>query len=233
MQRLFEAPSGNYRTEQKYYLSLAEAAALRGRLETVMRRDPHSDAQRRYLITSVYFDTPGNRSYLGSLAGVEKRKKLRIRAYNHQDDYISLEYKEKDGNLSRKRQLRITPEDCRALLGGDPAPLLRYESDLAHSFYYDMRTNLYRPKTLVEYTRETYIHPLCNVRVTLDTNLCGSAVSLDLFSPRGLTPILARDVVLLEVKYCHFLPSFIADLLPRDCMPAVSNCKFARARAIQ
>jgi hypothetical protein len=232
VQRLTEPDFTDYRVEHKYYISLSEAAALGERLDAVMKRDPHSDAGRGYLISSVYFDTPDGRSYLGSMLGAEKRKKIRLRAYNHKDDYICLEYKEKSGSLSRKRQLRVTRADADALLASDPTPLLSYEGEVAQQFYYDMHTNLYRPTTLVEYHRRVFLCPISDVRITFDTNLRGSNSAFDLFHPMPLRPILAPDVVLLEVKYNHFLPAFIAALLPRDCMPATSNSKFARARAL-
>lgn len=229
-----------HRMEHKFYISLSEAASLRARLSQVMQKDPHSDPCGRYLITSIYFDTPDGHSLLGSQAGLEKRKKIRIRAYNHSTSYIKIEYKEKNGKLSRKRGMRITLEECNRILGGDPSPLLSHvtegdtapsgKSALALQLYHDLSVNGYRPSTVVEYTREIFIHPISRVRITLDTHICGYHATEELFTHHALLSTMAEDLVLLEVKYSHFLPAFIAALLPRNCMTSIANSKFLRAR---
>lgn len=226
------AETPGYRIEQKYFLSPGEAAALRARLDPILGRDPHSDARRHYTIASLYFDDREEHSLVGSLLGVNARKKYRIRAYNGSDDFISVECKRKDGRISRKTSFAITRADYDRLVAGDPTPLLGYENELARQLYCDIRTAGYRPRSLVVYERETFIHPIERVRVTLDTDLRGSDTARDLFVHPPLRPLLPRDVVLLEVKYNRFLPEFVADLLPRDCMPATANCKYVRSRTL-
>lgn len=220
------------RTEQKYFLSLREAAALRARLDPILHRDPHTDARRHYSVMSLYMDDRDDHALLGSLLGLSARKKYRIRAYNGSDDYISLERKCKVGRLSRKEAFPITRADYDRLLAGDPTPLAAYDRDLARQLYVDMRVAGYRPRSVVLYEREIFTHPISRVRITLDTELRGVAAARDLFRPMAAVPLLPREVALLEVKYDRFLPAFIAELLPRDCMPATANCKYVRSRTI-
>ena len=224
------AETPGYRIEQKFFLSPREAAALRARLYPILGRDPHSDARRHYTIASLYLDDREEHSLVGSLLGVSARKKYRIRAYNGSDDFISVECKRREGRVSRKTSFAITRADYDRVIAGDPTPLLAYPCDLAKQLYCDIRTEGYCPRSLVVYERETFIHPIERVRITLDTDLRGSDTVCDLFSPPPLPPLLPRDVILLEVKYNRFLPAFIADLLPRDCMPVTANCKYVRSR---
>lgn len=224
------AETPGYRIEQKFFLSPAEAAALRGRLDPILGRDPHSDARRHYTIASLYLDDREDHSLIGSLLGVGARKKYRIRAYNGSDDFISVECKHKEGRVSCKTAFAVTRADYDRLISGDPSPLLTYPCDLAKQLYCDIRTAGYRPRSLVVYERETFIHPIERVRITLDTDLRGSDTARDLFTHPPLRYLIPRDVVLLEVKYNRFLPEFIADLLPRHCMPATANCKYVRSR---
>ena len=233
-----ETAFDNHRIEHKFYISLAEAAALRARLAPILQTDPNSDEKGRYLITSIYFDTPAQRSLHSSEAGVGLRKKIRIRAYNHSATYIRIEYKERHGRLSRKRGFRVTEEDCHRILGGDPTPLLSYAEDadqskreVALQLYHDIAVEGYRPASFVEYEREIYTHPISRVRITLDTQIRGGANRGELFPSSPLPSIFPQDMVLLEVKYSHFLPAFIAALLPVDCTPAVANSKFLRSHA--
>jgi hypothetical protein len=231
----------NHRIEHKFYISWAEAMALRERLSPILQKDPHSDARGRYLITSIYFDTPLHRSLRGAEAGLEKRKKIRIRTYNHDPSYIRIEYKERHGRLSRKRGLRITEEECRSILAGDPTPLLAHVEDTLHptgksetalGLYHDLAHEGYRPSTFVEYEREIYTHPISRVRITLDTHMQGGAANGEIFPTAPLQSIFPEDMVLLEVKYSHFLPAFIGDLLPVNVTNAITNSKFLRASAL-
>lgn len=224
--------TAGFRTEQKYFLSLQEAAALRARLDPVLRRDPHTDERRHYSVMSLYMDDRDDHALLGSLLGVSARKKYRIRAYNGSDAYISLERKCKVGRLSRKDSFPITRADYDRLLAGDPTPLAAYDRDPAKQLYVDMRVAGYRPRSVVLYEREVFTHPIARVRITLDTDLRGVASARDLFRPMTAFQLLPREVALLEVKYDRFLPAFIAELLPRDCMPATANCKYVRSRTI-
>ena len=107
------------------------------------------------------------------------------------------------------------------------------KSALALQLYHDLSVNGYRPSTVVEYTREIFIHPISRVRITLDTHICGYHATKELFTHHALLSTMAEDLVLLEVKYSHFLPAFIATLLPRNCMTSIANSKFLRARTLE
>jgi len=77
-----------------------------------------------------------------------------------------------------------------------------------------MRTRLLRPRVLVDYEREAYLHPAEDTRITFDLNLRSALSSHDLFDPD--TPAvcpLDRDTQILEVKYDNCLPDYVAGLL--------------------
>lgn len=230
MDRIFEDRSSGYRHESKYFISQSEAAKLRLRLDGVMKRDPHSDENRRYVISSVYFDDAEDHSLAASDAGLPYRKKYRIRAYNYDDSFISLEKKEKRLDLSRKTQLRISKEDYREIMLGRPETLKKYPGALAKEFYYDVKFAGYRSKTIVEYKREVYTYPISDVRITLDTDIRGAVCGCDMFERPALAPVYPAFAMLLEVKYNHILPEFIASLLPRDVMSRTANCKYVLGR---
>lgn len=88
-----------YRQEIKRLLSPAQRLLLERRIRAVMPRDIHSGDDGSYAIRSIYFDTVTDRAYTEKEAGISDREKIRIRFYNHQDDLIKLERKEKRGNL--------------------------------------------------------------------------------------------------------------------------------------
>ena len=85
--------TGKYRHELKYSISLADRLALAQRLRPLMQRDPHTDETGRYTIRSVYFDNYKDKALREKLSGVQTREKFRIRYYNEDLSFITLEKK--------------------------------------------------------------------------------------------------------------------------------------------
>ena len=85
--------TGKYRHELKYSISLADRLALAQRLRPLMQRDPHTDETGRYTIRSVYFDNYKDKALREKRNGVQTREKFRIRYYNEDLSFITLEKK--------------------------------------------------------------------------------------------------------------------------------------------
>ena len=94
--------TGSYRHELKYQINPADHHALRQRLRTVMKCDPHTGADGFYTIRSVYFDNYKNKALREKVYGVQKREKFRVRHYNDDFSYITLEKKIKHNDLCMK-----------------------------------------------------------------------------------------------------------------------------------
>ena len=224
MDHLMEDTSADYRHEQKYYITLTQATDLTARLSQVLPFDRYSMAGGKYLISSVYFDTLEDRSLEGTAAGLLKRKKYRIRAYNRSDSFICLEKKTKRGSLGKKESVRINRQIYDDIMYKRGESLLTLDSDLAKEFYHMINVEGYRPRTVVEYTRRAFVSDISNVRITLDTNIKGSGSGVDMFLDSGsLVYTVPPCWVVLEVKYDHFLPDYIKALLP-DASVMQSSC---------
>lgn len=201
------------RHELKYYINPAEIEALRMRLFPVMELDTHC-RRGPYAIRSLYFDDAYDSAYHDKVDGVMNRDKYRIRIYNNSDSVIFLERKRKAGDLIQKSSVRITRRLAERLIEGDPRGLQTSQNELLKDMFVQMRTKLLRPRVIVDYMREAFVHPVEDVRVTLDMQLKTGVNSVDIFNPRILTvPPLDRDVEILEVKYNRCLPGHINGLL--------------------
>ena len=84
---------GNYRHEKKYPISQGDYLALRQRLRPVMQPDPHAGAEGVYSIQSVYFDNYRDKALREKIDGVQQREKFRIRYYNGDLSFVTLEKK--------------------------------------------------------------------------------------------------------------------------------------------
>jgi len=110
-----------FREEKKYLISLPEALQACHRLAQVMHEDPHNGIS-GYPVRSLYFDTLDDRDFREKAAGVELRRKLRLRCYDPAADFAMLEMKQKQGASQLKRSLRVTREDAQALTRRAHAP---------------------------------------------------------------------------------------------------------------
>ena len=84
-----------YRHELKYRIPMSEYLAMRSRLKAVMDADPHAGEDGRYLIRSIYFDNSDDKALLEKINGILGREKFRIRYYNDDVSFITLEKKMK------------------------------------------------------------------------------------------------------------------------------------------
>ena len=71
-----------------------------------------------------------------------------------------------------------------------------------------------RPAVIVDYTREAYVFPVENVRITFDKNIRTGYRSFDIFD-RELPTYPAADEydMVLEVKFNEYLPTFVRSLI--------------------
>ena len=231
MDHLMEDTSTDYRHELKFFIGHDEAAALTDRLVKVMQFDKYSREGGKYLISSVYFDTPYDRSLDAVTNGLLMRKKYRIRSYNHEDSFISLERKSKRGSLCRKESVRIDRETYDDIMYAGGEKLKEIDAPLAQEFYNMLRFEGYIPKTVVEYTRRAFVSPISNVRITLDSFIKGSSCGVDMFyDAQSLVYTVPPCYVVLEVKYDHFLPDHIRNLLPNAASMQTSVSKYVYGR---
>jgi hypothetical protein len=219
------------RHELKYEIDSLEYRVLQKKLITVLKPDPYMQPNSKYNVRSLYFDDCHDTALLEKEAGIFKRKKYRIRIYNHSDAYIKFERKTKIGQYMLKESSRITREVADRLIALDFDFLVNTEDKLLRDFYLETRGNLMRPVVIVEYEREAYIHPIGKVRVTFDTALRTALGCHEFFSDKICTmPTFQQKDMILEVKYNEVLPRYICGLFPDTIKPKLAIGKFVICR---
>lgn len=204
-----------YRHELKYDISYTDYLAMRERLKMIMTRDKHASEDGLYHIRSIYFDNSDDKALREKIDGVAKREKFRIRYYNDDFSYISLEKKMKINDLCLKYDARITEEECREILVGEISFMRDHPDELVKELYAKMNYQRLRPRILVSYTREPYIYRPGNVRITFDSNIRTSLFNRE-FLTKKVRDISATDTpgdMILEIKYDAFLPEIIQDMI--------------------
>ncbi len=224
--------TGGYRHELKYSIRFAGYLALTQRLRPVMRPDPHAGADGRYTIRSVYFDNYRDKALREKIDGVQRREKFRIRYYNDDLSFITLEKKIKHNDLCRKVDAPLTEADFRRILQSPGAWMLEHPEPLVRELYCKMKTQQLLPRVLVSYVREPYVYAAGNVRVTFDSHIRTSLFARE-FAGGALPDISATDApgdMILEVKYDAFLPEVIRCLLQSEELRTQAFSKYGACR---
>lgn len=202
-----------YRHEFKHYLNYTDYLVVRARLRAIMRPDGHIAKDGSYQIRSLYFDNASDKALREKQDGVSRREKFRIRCYDFNYDFIRLEKKVKQGGLGYKLSVPLDKGEVKRLLHGNHAWMRDSGRGLVVELYEKMKLQGMRPKTIVDYTREPFVYPAGNVRVTLDYDIRTGVCATDLLDKDLPTISVCPGMVILEVKYDNFLPDVIRDIV--------------------
>ncbi len=218
-----------YRHEYKHEISAADMLTIRQRLKAVARPDANA-IDGKYFIRSLYFDSPSDKALREKIDGVNRREKFRIRCYNHDTSFIRLEKKSKLNGLGNKQSAVLRAEEVQDIIEGRINWMLDSKRPLVQELYAKMLAQGLRPKTIVDYTREPFIYPPGNVRVTLDYNIRTGLYSTDFLKPDCIT-LPAKDApIILEVKWDAFLPELIRELIQVGNRRSAAFSKYAVCR---
>ena len=201
------------RQERKFLLNEEQRLKLEMKIGKILEEDDHNGTS-GYMVRSLYFDTLDDRDLFEKLSGIETRRKIRLRIYNPRDDFAFLEMKQKQGSNQVKRSIKIERGDAEQFLVGHYGSLLRYQDDFATECYGVMTMNTYRPKIVVEYGRKAFIRPENSTRITFDSHVRATEICSSFFDMTPhYSPVLSPAATVLEVKYNHFLLSYIKEVL--------------------
>lgn len=219
-----------FRKELKYRISKIEFSKLNRILEQEMELDDHGQ-EGGYWIRSLYFDSEYDNDLQDVLGGHLNKAKLRLRIYSLEQKWVKLEYKCKIASDQIKYTLEITRDQAQKMIAGEYGFLMDFSDEVATEIYIRLISNAYRPKVMVEYRRIAYVYEANDTRITFDTDVKATMDVRDLFSEDFASiPLIPSDTGVLEVKYNHFLCSFIQRALSFIDLNQVANSKYAMGR---
>jgi len=214
------------RLEYKYLVPVRKIAELRKLLNPYVYLDKYSERNpdNQYSVRSIYFDTLRLDYYHEKLAGLKRRKKLRIRGYDKlQDDSLSfLEIKRKNGPTISKSRAPVLYQQLVNLIDSGNIEAYQHSFNVIRNGYEDARSFLYhlyksnlQPTIKIIYEREAYFYKFYNgVRLTLDKNL-RSSLSVNpesLYDEENIIHSLPKHCI-LEVKLFGEIPLWLQDII--------------------
>ncbi|OVE82709.1 hypothetical protein BVY03_00255, partial [bacterium K02(2017)] len=147
------------RYELKFYLNYYDYHLLRTKLLAICQPDPYMTDPNGYMVRSLYFDDPSKSSLETKLDGVLMREKYRIRIYEPNAAKAKFEIKKKLNNQISKESYSLNKNEVLAIeKGEDYSCLLKQNLPGLNKIYSLFRSYYYRPTSLIQYTREAYLH---------------------------------------------------------------------------
>jgi SPX domain protein involved in polyphosphate accumulation len=199
---------------------------LSGALETDIHNGTYG-----YIVRSLYFDSFNDTDYYAKLASEEARKKIRLRTYDPDSPVLQLELKSKINANQKKTTYPIKRSDAGRLVECDYEVLSGRPE--AAEIYNIMKLNRVRPVVMVQYRRFAFIHPSCNVRITLDSEIKSTESDFNIFNRDVvLTPVDVMEAGVMEIKYEGFFPAWIGQILSEVVTERTDNSKYTNSRNI-
>ena len=220
-----------FRHEYKYRINAKQEGILQIRAMGVMQRDPHVRADGSYLVRSAYLDDIHDTCLSENLNGADPRSKFRIRYYNSDTGWISLEKKSKVHGMCLKDSCRLTVEECEAFLSGGVPAVAEDMPAEKKRLLTEVRLRGLAPKVIVTYERIPFSYNGGNVRVTFDRNIT-SSLELGRFLSGDYVrrPVLPCGHSILEVKWDEVLPGHIKDVLRLEGLDWTAFSKYLVCR---
>ena len=216
-----------FRHEFKYNMTAKEEGIIKNKLSKVLKidRDPNG-----YMVRSLYFDSIDDIDLNEKLIGALSRKKIRLRIYETNPQFVKLELKNKYDINQLKESIIISMSDAKELIKGNYSILLNYNDNIAAKIYTIMREYCYIPKVIIEYKRLAFITQN-STRITIDSDIRKSYNINDFFNEHINYDIVSnKNTFVLEVKFNEFLESYIKDILSSYVGSNVSVSKYLISR---
>lgn len=226
------------RFEFKYLLPAELADILIPKLLKYMDWDEHVSERpsKEYQVASLYYDSAGLACYYEKLAGVEKRKKLRLRVYDEElkpETEIYVEIKRRDDAIVLKDRIKASYQDCFLALSQGDYQLLKKErpvneNNFLDEFIWTKDYNCLEPKLMVIYQRAPLVGKIDKkFRVTFDANIKAYPADRLDFKKEGAA--VNPDSVILEVKYNNVLPVWFHEIIKDYQLQRISFSKYCMA----
>lgn len=210
---LEQLKTGPPRIELKYHIPRHQVALIRSYLQHQLQ--PVKFNSYKSKVFSIYFDSYDLSRISESLAGISKRRKLRLRWYDSKKPsrFMTLELKNRLGKFNQKERCKIdiTAKNINSNKGElNDFSWNSIEDHLPHSFLTAMVQGDI-PIVLIKYTREHFQSNVTPLRITLDTDISAATVTFPrLFShtsPFQLLPDSLIEIKTVEdyLDYSQFL----------------------------
>ena len=223
------------RYEKKFLLTKTQYEKLLVTIHRYMRLDPYCKDGKTYHLRNVYFDTPDHQLISLSLLKPDFKEKLRIRKYGVQGDgtnLVFLEVKRKIKGIVTKRRASLSLLEIDQFMQDKIIPERNnyFDHQILNELNYMTQIYQLRKAVFIEYNRLAFFDREDEeFRVTFDHDIYTRYDNFDFESKVKGIPLLAKDMVLMEVKVGEAMPLWFAKALAKQNIYLNSFSKYGKA----
>lgn len=215
-------------TFERYEIKYILTGDQRSRLEYLMSDRMKIDRYGHSTIRNIYYDTDDYRLIRNSLDKPVYKEKLRVRSYGRisGEDNVFVELKKKYDSVVYKRRIALPEHSASGWLAGEEklptGSQIGDEIEYVRRFYTGIK-----PKAYISYEREAY-YPTDgeDLRITLDSNILARDYDLSLLCGVYGSPVIDRDLTILEVKVPGAFPMWLIRFLDKNGIKKTSISKY-------
>ena len=240
-------PNTLQRREYKYLIDEDQATAIKNFIQGICAIDPYAvHTGGKYLIDTLYLDTPMFHIYRATIEDSPDRYKLRIRNYPSLAGgpvFFEVKRRVSDSILKTRGHFRghwqdiLIGESHDVLAHIDPKQRKGIDNFICHYHKLPMQ-----PTAIVRYEREPYFSTIDEyARITFDRSVSYQRThDLSLEAPtdhwtyiddasgqRGMRP--NSSAVLLELKFTSMVPAWMRNMVNTIGLQRLAFCKYSRA----
>jgi hypothetical protein len=224
------------RYELKYVVRTSKLSAIRASLARRLEPDSHG-ADGRYVLTSLYYDSPDLACFWSKIDGESERRKVRIRNYETRepltdDGSVYVEIKQRRNRTTQKRRVRVAHADAVALCGGQALHLTDERDQRVADEVQDLaRRYELRPIAITSYQREAWEGGWMDrgVRVTFDTDLRSRTSQLDLAAKMPGMAMMPPGLSIVEIKVNDRIPRWLVRVVAQHDLQVQTVSKYCTA----
>ncbi len=220
-----------WRYELKYKLTYQQYRQVRTALAPYTAFDSYTKAKpsNKYVVRSLYFDTPDYQAYDEKLNGNHSRYKFRIRTYSDalaNDTVIHVEAKLRQGAKSEKLGTFVSIDAYCEFMERYHWPAV--ENPILIEFERSVHSRILRPKVLIEYHREGYqCRGREDIRITFDHHV-HSAQAKSLFPRQAFFRQHNSHEIVLEIKHRDQQPEWLKGVVQAHGLKVEPNSKYCQ-----
>jgi len=223
------------RYEKKFLLTKTQYEKLLVAIHRNMRLDAYCKGGKMYHLRNVYFDTTDHQLISMSLLKPDFKEKLRIRKYGVQGDgtnLVFLEVKRKIKGIVTKRRASLSLLEIDQFMQEKIIPERDnyFDQQILKELNYMTQIYQLRKAVFIEYNRLAFFDREDEeFRVTFDHDIYTRYDNFDFESKVKGIPLLAKDMMLMEVKVGEAMPLWFAKALAKQNIYLNSFSKYGKA----
>jgi len=224
------------RFEFKYLITFDQLHKIKSFLKRYVELDKYAQQTRSgfYEVISLYFDSPKFYYYQEKVDGVKKRKKIRLRTYRVNGqfiDYAFFEIKRKHDAIILKDRFLLSKNEYFDAVQNNLKPINnddKNKNNIVEEYLWEKNQRLISPKVLVAYSREPYLGKFNkNFRVTFDYHIKSKA-GASLYEYNSDLDNVLDEGAIMEIKFNGRLPHYIQKIIDKYDLQRIAYSKYCQ-----